>query len=337
MLATKQKVLRRFWYATVPVTLLREGPNPFTLLGENIVLFLDAAGEPAALEDRCCHRTAKLSKGWCRDGNIVCGYHGWEYDRTGKLVNIPQYPFEQEVPNAKAKAYNAQSKYGFVWVALDEPLKPIPEIPEDSDPKYRRIHQFYERWNCAALRMMENSFDNAHFAFVHKATFGDINQPKPEKYEIAETDYGFEAETIVPVRNPPQAHRITGSTELWTKRHMRNKWFMPFCRRLDMEYPSGIRHIILNSATPTGDGSIQLVQILFRNDTEEDCSTEELIAWDAAIIAEDRDILESTSPDAIVDMSRRIEMHMPSDRPGVIMRKRLLDLLHEHGETEIPQ
>jgi phenylpropionate dioxygenase-like ring-hydroxylating dioxygenase large terminal subunit len=336
MLATKQNVLRRFWYATVPVANLREGPKPFTLLGENIVLFLDAAGEPAALEDRCCHRTAKLSKGWCRDGNIVCGYHGWEYDRTGKLINIPQFPFEQEVPNAKAKSYSAQSKYGYVWVALDEPLKPIPEIPEDGDPKYRRIFQFYERWNCAALRLMENSFDNAHFAFVHKTTFGDINQPKPEKYEIVETDYGFEAETIVPVVNPPQAHRVTGSTGPWTKRHMRNKWFMPFCRRLDMEYPSGIRHIILNSATPIGDGAIQLVQILFRNDTEEDCSAEELIAWDAAIIAEDREILESTSPDAIVDMGRRIEMHMPSDRPGMIMRKRLLDLLQEHGESEIP-
>ncbi len=50
--------------------------------------------------------------------------------------------------------------------------------------------------------MMENSFDNAHFAFVHKGTFGDINQPKPEKYEITETDYGFVAETH---RHRPQS------------------------------------------------------------------------------------------------------------------------------------
>ena len=27
---------------------------------------------------------------------------------------------------------------------------------------------------------------------------------------------------------------------------------------------------------------------------------------------------------------------MPSDRPGLIMRKRLLALLAEHGETEVP-
>jgi hypothetical protein len=118
---------------------------------------------------------------------------------------------------------------------------------------------------------------------------------------------------------------------------MRNKWFMPFCRRLDMEYPSGIRHIIFNCATPIADGKIQVVQLLFRNDTEADCSTQELIDWDAAIIAEDRDILESTDPDAIVDMGRKIEKHMPSDRPGMLMRKRLLDLLHEHDEEEVPK
>jgi hypothetical protein len=50
-----------------------------------------------------------------------------------------------------------------------------------------------------------------------------------------------------------------------------------------------------------GEEAIQVVQILYRNDTEVDCSTQELIDWDAAIIAEDRDALESTDPDAIVE------------------------------------
>jgi hypothetical protein len=112
---------------------------------------------------------------------------------------------------------------------------------------------------------------------------------------------------------------------------------MPFCRRLDMEYPSGIRHIIFNCATPVSDGQIQVVQLLFRNDTEADCSAQELIDYDAAIIAEDKDMLESTDPDAIVDTSRKIEKHMPSDRPGILMRKRLLDLLHSHNEEERPR
>jgi hypothetical protein len=36
-------------------------------------------------------------------------------------------------------------------------------------------------------------------------------------------------------------------------------------------------------------------------------------------------------------MSRKIEKHMPSDRPGMIMRKRLLELLHAHDEKEQPR
>jgi phenylpropionate dioxygenase-like ring-hydroxylating dioxygenase large terminal subunit len=336
MLVTRQKVFRKFWYATVPMSALGARPVGFTLLGEDLVLFVDGKGAPACLEDRCCHRTAKLSKGWMKNGNIACGYHGWEYDRTGTLVHVPQFPFEQPVPQARARDFRAQERYGYVWVALEEPLAPIPDFPEDRAGNYRRIHQFYERWNCAALRFMENSFDNAHFAFVHRNTFGDIDQPRAEKYQIVETDWGFEAETIVAIRNPPAAYRITGTRDPATKRHMRNKWFLPFCRKLDIEYPSGLRHVLLNCATPVNDRQIQLVQILFRNDSEESCATQELIDWDAAIIAEDRDILESTNPDAIVDMRRRIEIHMPSDRPGMLMRKRLFALLEAHGEVEIP-
>ena len=45
MLNTKQPVLRRFWYATdADRESLKDGPQPFTLLGEPIVLFLDAKG-----------------------------------------------------------------------------------------------------------------------------------------------------------------------------------------------------------------------------------------------------------------------------------------------------
>ncbi|MFC3675912.1 aromatic ring-hydroxylating dioxygenase subunit alpha [Ferrovibrio xuzhouensis] len=336
MLTTRQKTLRRFWYATAKIEDLKNGPQPFRLMGEDLVLFLDAEGHPAALADRCCHRTAKLSKGWCENGNIVCGYHGWTYDRDGKCVRIPQYPEGSPVSgNIATPAYRCQSRYGYAWVALDEPLADLFEIPEDSDPAFRRIDQFYEEWACAPIRMMENSFDNAHFSFVHKATFGQIDQPKPEKYEMQETDYGFYAESTVPILNPPIAHQVTGSTAPTTQRHMRNAWYMPFSRRLDMEYPSGIRHIIFNCATPMDDGRIKLVQWLYRNDTEADCPTAKLIEWDAVITAEDKDILESTNPDACIDISRRIEQHMPSDRGGMIMRKRLLELFRQQGEGEI--
>ncbi|MBC7609154.1 MAG: aromatic ring-hydroxylating dioxygenase subunit alpha [Polaromonas sp.] len=345
MLVTQQPVFRKFWQAVMPLSALSEGPRPFTLLGENIVLFLDAQGEPAALRDRCCHRTAKLSRGWCVDaegkacsqGRIQCGYHGWTYDRAGQVVVIPQYePGRAISPDYKTTAYHCQSRYGYAWVALEEPVADIPDIPEFSDPAYRTIFQFYERWNTSPMRALENSFDNSHFSFVHRATFGVAASPKPSKYEIVENELGFYAETIIEAANPVRYQAISGTAETITTRHMRNAYFLPFSRRLDIEYPSGIRHIIINCFTPIDDSSMQLCQWLFRNDTEVDCPAQVLIDFDAEITLEDKDILESTDPDALVDLRRRgVEYSMDSDRPGILIRRKLMELLARHGEQEI--
>lgn len=183
---------------------------------------------------------------------------------------------------------------------------------------------------------MENSFDNSHFSFVHKANFGLFDQPQPASYAFRETDYGFEAETRVPIRNPEASFRITGTTEPITQRHLLNRYYLPFSRRFGCMYPdSGIHHIIYNCATPIDDNRLMLVQWLYRNDSEDQCSTQELIDWDAAITAEDRDILEATDPDACVDTRRRVELHMPSDKPGLVIRRQLLGLLEAHGESEV--
>ena len=335
MLTTQQLTLRKFWYAAIPLDQLRDGPQPFRLMGEDIVLFLDHDGEPAALRDRCRHRTSRLSKGWCEEGRVVCAYHGWTYDRTGCLVRIPQFDAEAPLPQLAVQAYNCASRHGYAWVALDEPLQPIFDISEDRDPGFRRIFQFYQTWNTSPLRFMENSFDNAHFSFTHRRTFGVFEQPKPRRYEIEETDYGFYATTLVDVANPPAAYQVTGTTEPMTTRDMHNHWYLPFCRRLDITYPSGLRHIIINCATPIDDGRMQLAQLLYRNDAEADCPRQKLIDWDAAVVGEDRAMLEATDPDAPLDIARHVEANMPSDRPGLIMRRRLLELLRTHGEEEV--
>ena len=336
MLTTRQKVLRRFWYAVMPMPFLDDGPKAFRLMGEDIVLWKQADGTPAAVADRCCHRTAKLSRGFVENGNLACGYHGWTYDCTGACVRIPQQP-ELAIPtHARVPAYRAQEKYGYVWVALEDPLRPVPDFPEDDLPGYRRILQFYEEWKTSPLRMMENSFDNSHFSFVHKANFGLIDSPTPAPYSFTETEYGFEAETLVPIRNPPQSHRVTGTCEEVTHRHLVNRYYLPFARRFGCNYPaSGIDHIIYNCATPIDDDRMMLVQWLYRNDSEEACSTQELVEWDKAITAEDREILEATDPDACIDTTRKVEFHMASDKPGLVIRRQLLDLLRAHGEEEV--
>ena len=46
-----------------------------TLLGENIVLFLDAKGAPAALPDRCCHGIAKRQLEATTNASVAIKYN----------------------------------------------------------------------------------------------------------------------------------------------------------------------------------------------------------------------------------------------------------------------
>ena len=129
MLCTKQKVLRRFWYATVPVDKLDDGPKPFTLLGEKIVLFLDGEGKPAALADRCCHRTAQaVERLESRTATSPAAITAGPTTATGKLVRIPQFAAEQPLPDARVKAFHCDARYGYVWVALERAARCHPRL-----------------------------------------------------------------------------------------------------------------------------------------------------------------------------------------------------------------
>jgi phenylpropionate dioxygenase-like ring-hydroxylating dioxygenase large terminal subunit len=172
MLVMDHPVFRRFWYPVIPVEHLKDGPQRFELLGQPLALFLDARGAPAALEDRCCHRSARLSIGKVVDGLIACPYHGWQYQRDGQCMLMPQFPGRVPGENDRVQSFRCQERYGYAWVALEEPLCDIPRFPEAETGTFTVVHEFYEPWDVAGLRVMENELDMAHPGFVHLGTFG---------------------------------------------------------------------------------------------------------------------------------------------------------------------
>ncbi|SIK59367.1 Uncharacterised protein [Mycobacteroides abscessus subsp. abscessus] len=82
------------------------------------------------------------------------------------------------------------------------------------------------------------------------------------------------------------------------------------------------------------DGNTMVVQWVYRNDTEADVASADVVAFDRAVTLEDQLILESCEADVPLSTQDGEELHMPSDRPGLIMRRMLSQLLREHGETE---
>lgn len=332
MLVTKQPVFQRFWYPVIPIAALSDGPKPFELLGQNIVLWLDAEGKPAAVRDRCCHRTAKLSLGKVVEGNICCPYHGWTFNSAGTCIRVPQIKNGSISPSYKVDAYQCVERYGYAWVCLGEPLKDIPDISEAVDPEYRLIHEFYERWNCAGLRVMENELDMAHPTFVHTSTFGSEEHLVPDLMELEETELGLYYRSVLGVTNSVQQQQNLKIEQDKTVRTLDMIWFMPFTVKLRIAYPNGLVHIIVNTMTPINDSASQMVQFCLRNDTEAETKSNDAIAFDRAVTLEDKRILESTTYDVPLDLTQ--EQHMFTDKPGIIIRKRIAALLKEHGEVE---
>lgn len=333
MLVTQQPVLRRFWYPVIPLGQLDDGPKPFTLLGEKLVLWKNAAGEPLALADRCCHRHAQLSRGWIDGDHIVCGYHGWTYDGSGRCVRIPQTP--DRPARGQVPSYRCRAAYDYAWVCLDEPIADLPEFEEAGRAGYRMFHEFYEPWACAGLRIMENSFDNAHFSFVHQNTFGKADDPIPAALEITEDDAGFLMHAVAPVKNPDAQKKALNMDSDETERDMHSRWYLPFGRKLQITYPNGVVHAIVTWATPIDDANSQICQFVYRSDSEADSPAAGIIAFDREVTGEDQYILESTNFDVPLDTSSGEELHMPSDKPGLVMRQRLRKLLEAHGEHEV--
>ena len=87
-----------------------------TVLGEPILVLRREDRALAALEDRCCHRSAPLSKGRRESDCVRCGYHGLMFDAAGRCVDalgLPAVP-----PKAPVRTYPVvlQRRWVFVWM-----------------------------------------------------------------------------------------------------------------------------------------------------------------------------------------------------------------------------
>src|SRR4051812_5580223 len=110
-------MLRNHWYIGCPSSRLELNPQSTKILGQDLVLFRDSEGKAHALADRCCHRGYQLSCGKVVGDRIECGYHGWQYDKTGKCCRIPSLLPEQEIKSFyKINSYPCTERGSYVWV-----------------------------------------------------------------------------------------------------------------------------------------------------------------------------------------------------------------------------
>lgn len=190
---------RDFWYVLAESKELgSRNPIARELMDEWIVLFRDKNGKPAALQDRCLHRSIQLSKGQVRDGRLTCPYHGWTYDGSGTVVRVPSEGPDRPRRSRCARGYETIEQDDFIYVRLKSDraeIRPF-QMPCYRQTGYTTIRLQNEFANTVT-NCAENFVDIPHTTFVHPHIFRNPSNEKLSAVVIrangsVKVDYGGE-------------------------------------------------------------------------------------------------------------------------------------------------
>ncbi len=195
-------LFRLYW---IPFYLSRDltpdgQPKRVKLLGEDLVAFRDTAGRVGLVANACAHRGAPMMYGRNEDCGLRCVYHGWKYDVTGAVVDMPAEPVRSRMKErVRIKAYPCRERNGVVWTYMgpdaEAPALPNMEwnlVPEANVSLSMRIQE------CNWLQALEGEIDSAHAPLLHGRIDekGSINDWVAKKdlrptFECVRQDFGM--------------------------------------------------------------------------------------------------------------------------------------------------
>ena len=168
-------------------------------LGQEIVAWRDRAGAVCVADAFCPHLGSHLGPaagGVVRGGNLVCPFHGFEFDTTGRCAATPHAPPPK---SARLKSYAVQEVNGFVFAYHDHqgraPTWRIPEVAPDGS-KRRVLTK--RRLRAHPQATTENSVDFGHLRHIHG--YSDLKQLSPTVIEgpFLTSFYSFHRHMLTP-------------------------------------------------------------------------------------------------------------------------------------------
>jgi phenylpropionate dioxygenase-like ring-hydroxylating dioxygenase large terminal subunit len=162
------------WYPVLDSgELKRKAPLRIKRFNENFALWRDASGSPCCISDRCCHRGASLSCGKTKGDGLQCPFHGFLFDKTGKVRLIPANGRNKPVPETmKVDSYKTHESHGFIWIWWGDESKCTADPVFFDDLEGFTYSVLKDHWNVHYSRAIENQLDVVHLPFVHKTTIG---------------------------------------------------------------------------------------------------------------------------------------------------------------------
>lgn len=326
----------QLWHPVIASHQVRDAPVACSLLGQALVLWREQGHDEHrvhAWADRCPHRGARLSLGRVLIGlhgtRLECPYHGWQFGGAGRCQHVPAAP--DFVPPAShcTTRFEAREQHGLVWVRLQPPAQPLapgladpPVFAPGDDPAWRTVVCGPYDLNTSAPRLVENFLDLSHFGFVHEGWLGERGHAQVQTGAVEEG----EGATGLVVRDARawQPRAYAGADA--------GAWI---AYRYDVPHPFAA---ILRKDATAGDPVSNAIALFIRPDGHESCTAwfvmatqgdtstdQELVAFQDAVFAQDRPVVESQSPRALpVGRTAPVgEVHGPADRVSSAYRRYL--------------
>jgi phenylpropionate dioxygenase-like ring-hydroxylating dioxygenase large terminal subunit len=144
-----------------------------TVLNEPIIVYRTTGNQLVAMQDRCCHRHAPLSKGKREGDSIRCGYHGLKFNSQGKCVDAPGIAIIPEKAQVKTYPLVVKNCWVFIWMGVpskaDAALLPDNFSCDHPDWQYK---PGYFHYATPYLLICDNLLDFSHLSYVHEKTLG---------------------------------------------------------------------------------------------------------------------------------------------------------------------
>lgn len=189
------------WYPLTPVEDLDpQRPTPVTLLGLPLVIWKPGFSETyRVFLDQCPHRLAPLSEGRVdeKTGNLMCSYHGWQFDAQGTCTRIPQAENPEVIAknreNFCVSSLPCRQENDLLWVWPDATSAELaastelPLSPQIDASKGFVWSSFVRDLEYDWQTLVENVADPSHVPFAHHGIQGNREKAGPINIEVIES------------------------------------------------------------------------------------------------------------------------------------------------------
>lgn len=125
------------WIPLVPSVLIEAGEvEQFLVEAKDVAVWRSMQGHVQIWENRCPHRSVRLSLGQVHGESLVCAYHGWQFAaEDGHCQRIPAQPEQRAPKSLCASSYAVMEKSGMIWFGGDS--------ASIAEPLHKDVQQVY--------------------------------------------------------------------------------------------------------------------------------------------------------------------------------------------------